>query len=127
MGQRKFFRRLTLDLSAGEGSSDNPTVDSVEFKRPHTITGLVLHIPAGHEAEVPIWFRQDRGTWLPDDGGEIRLDDTSDFGVIEPDDPADFETVGTRAMYEVAGYNEDSQNSHELQVYLHGYWGEPDG
>jgi hypothetical protein len=128
MGRKgQFFRRLNLNVPADTAKAD-AVEDSVELRSPHIVTGLLMHIPVGHEFETAFWFEKNGGRWLPDNSdGEIRGDGNRQFPVITPNSPGDRRVARKSATYELLGYNEDSQNPHEVQAYLIGNWGVPDG
>lgn len=118
---KPLFHRLSITVPANTAEED-AIRDTLVLKRPHTITGMLLHVPAGHQAQVPVWFERNEGRWLPSDGEEIRLDDTPEFPVINPEAPEDKVSRRERTEYALVGYNEDA-DQHQTQAYLFGRWG----
>lgn len=87
------------------------------------IDEITLHVPAGHQGVVPVFFEANGGLLFPTTGAEYRLDDAAQFVVYRKEGTKDlrFEVSTQLAL---VGYNEDAVNAHKTRAFVRGRYAE---
>lgn len=98
---------IPLSVTIPAGTVEKDAVRSVAARLPArcVVDRLVLHVPSGHQAKVPVWLEVDGAQVLPDPqegDGEIRLDNVTALELTTA--PLAFPRTATLKL---AGYNED--------------------
>lgn len=88
------------------------------------LTSVRLHVPAGHQALVPVWVEHRTQKLLPTDGTEYKLDEIPDLELLPKDGYVDLESSGD---LDFVGHNSDAVNAHTARLIVSGFYREERG
>lgn len=105
--------------SPANTTKPNAKKDPKTLRAGSVIMSARLHVPLGHQAQVPVWLERDGAQVIPTDQTEIKLDDVPDLELL-----AYPIRVPRETMVALAGYNQDAVNQHTTRLFMTGLYPE---